>query len=109
MTFPTVVVLDDDTAHTGTTDSLTAGRAVPHGTYNWFFPTGTVAVESGRWSDQVRLQLSRDACAWGSASDVVALAPCTPPPGGVVASVPLTSGPKSATLRGPLPARLPFP
>src|SRR5436190_9775037 len=39
--FRSVVVLDDDTAHTGTTDSLTAGRAVPHGTYNWFFPTGT--------------------------------------------------------------------
>src|SRR5438094_182663 len=108
MTFPQVVVLNDDTAHTGTTDSITPGRAVPHGTYNWFFPTGTVAVESGRWSDQVRLQLSRDAVAWVSASDVVALAPGTPPPGGVVGSVRLTSGPKSVTLRVPLPARLPF-
>src|SRR2546430_4419602 len=48
MTFPTVVVLDDDTAHTGTTDSLTAGRALPHGTDNWVFPTGTVAVGLGR-------------------------------------------------------------
>ena len=108
MSFPQVVVLNDDTAHTGTTDSITPGRAVPHGTYNWFFPTGTVAVESGRWSDQVRLQLSRDAVAWVSASDVVALAPGTPPPGGVVGSVRLTSGPKSVTLRVPLPARLPF-
>src|SRR5439155_633659 len=35
LTFPTVVVLNDDTAHTGTTDSLTAGKAVPGGTYNW--------------------------------------------------------------------------
>src|SRR5437016_13094165 len=51
-TFPTVVVLDDDTAHTGTTDSLTPGRAVPHGTYNWFFPTGT--VEIGRASCRER-------------------------------------------------------
>ena len=108
MSFPQVVVLNDDTAHTGTTDSITPGRAVPHGTYNWFFPTGTVAVESGRWSDQVRLQLSRDAVAWVSASDVVALAPGTPPPGGVVGSVRLTSGSKSVTLRVPLPARLPF-
>jgi len=108
MSFPQVVVLNDDTAHTGATDSITPGRAVPHGTYNWFFPTGTVAVESGRWSDQVRLQLSRDAVAWVSASDVVALAPGTPPPGGVVGSVRLTSGPKSVTLRVPLPARLPF-
>lgn len=107
-TVPHVVVLNDDPAHTGTTDSITPGRAVPHGTYNWFFPTGTVAVESGRWNDQVRLQLSRDAVAWVSASDVVALAPGTPPPAGVVGSVRLTSGSKSVTLRVPLPARLPF-
>ncbi|HLB81565.1 MAG TPA: hypothetical protein VJJ54_00620, partial [Gemmatimonadales bacterium] len=90
-TFPAVVVLDDDTAHTGTTDSLTPGRAVPHGTYNWFFPTGTVAVESARWNDQVRLQLSRATVAWVSEADVVRLPPGTPPPGGVVSSVRLTS------------------
>jgi N-acetylmuramoyl-L-alanine amidase len=108
MTFPTVVVLDDDTARTGTTDSLTAGRAVPHGTYNWFFPTGTVAVESGRWNDQVRLRLSRTTVAWVNETDVVRLPPGTPPPGGVVSSVRLTSGPKSVTLRVPLPARLPY-
>ncbi len=108
MTFPTVVVLDDDTARTGTTDSLTPGRAVPHGTYNWFFPTGTVAVESGRWNDQVRLRLSRATVAWVNGADVVRLPPGTPPPGGVVSSVRLASGPKSVTLRVPLPARLPF-
>ena len=108
VTFPRVVLLNDDTAHTGTTDSVSPGRAVPHGTYNWFFPTGTVAVESGRWNDQVRLQLSRDAVAWVSAGDVVALAPGTPPPRGVVGSVRLASGPSSVTLRVPLPARLPF-
>jgi len=108
MTFPRVVLLNDDTAHTGTSDSMTPGRAVPHGTYNWFFPTGTVAVESGRWNDQVRLQLSRDAVAWVSAGDVVALAAGTPPPRGAVGSVRLASGPKSVTLRVPLPAWLPF-
>ena len=108
MTFPTVVVLDDDTARTGTTDSITPGRAVPHGTYNWFFPTGTVAVESGRWNDQVRLRLSRATVAWVNETDVVRLPPGTPPPGGVVSSVRLASGPKSVTLRVPLPARLPY-
>ena len=108
MRFPTVVVLNDDTAHTGTTDSLTPGRAVPHGTYNWFFPTGTEAALSGRWSDQSRLQLSRDAVAWVNDADVVPLAPGTPPPGGVVGSVRLVPGPKSVTLRVPLPARVPF-
>lgn len=107
-TFPTVVALNDDTAHTGATDSLTPGRAVPHGTYNWFFPTGTVAVLSGRWNDQARLQLSRGAVAWVNTADVVPLASGTPPPGGVVGSVRLVSAPRSVTLRVPLPARLPF-
>jgi N-acetylmuramoyl-L-alanine amidase len=105
---PTVVVLNDDTAHTGTTDSLTVGKAVPGGTYNWFFPTGTRAVESGRWNDQIRLQLSRAAVAWVNAADVIPLAPGTPPPGGTVGSVRLYSGAASVTLRVPLPARVPY-
>jgi len=108
MTFPRVVVLNDDTAGTGTTDSMTPGRAVPHGTYNWFFPTGTVAVESGRWNDQVRLQLSRSAVAWVNAADVIPLPAGTPAPGGAVGPVRLAPGPQSVTLRVPLPARLPF-
>ncbi|HET7296376.1 MAG TPA: N-acetylmuramoyl-L-alanine amidase, partial [Gemmatimonadales bacterium] len=108
MTFPTIVTVDDDTAHAGTTDSITPGRAVPSGTYNWFFPTGTVAALSGRWNDQARLQLSRGAVAWVNATEVVPLAPGTPPPGGVVGSVRLLPGPTSVTLRVPLPARLPY-
>jgi len=108
MTLPTVVRLNHDTAHTGTTDSLTAGRAVPHGTYNWFFPMGTTAVQSGRWNDQVRLQLSRGAVAWVNTADVVPLAPGTPPPGGAVGAVRLVSAARAAILRVPLPARLPF-
>jgi len=35
-----VVVLNDDTAHTGKTDSLTVGKAVPYGTYNCSFRWG---------------------------------------------------------------------
>jgi len=108
MAFPTVVVLNDDTALTGTTDSVTAGKAVPGGTYNWFFPTGTTTVLSGRWNDEVRLQLSHDAVAWVNAGEVVSLPAGTPPPGGVVRSVRLVPGPASVTLRVPLPAKLPF-
>jgi N-acetylmuramoyl-L-alanine amidase len=67
-----------------------------------------VAVLSGRWNDQARLQLSRDAVAWVNDGDVIPLAPGTPPPSGVVGSVRLVSGPTSATLRVPLPAKLPF-
>lgn len=105
---PAVVVLDDDTAHTGTTDSLTVGKAVPGGTYQWFFPTGTTATLSGRLNDQIRLALSRTASAWVNAVDVLPLPPGTPPPGGRVGSVRLQPGTKSVTLRVPLPARLPY-
>jgi len=108
LTFPSVVVLNDDTAHVGTTDSLTPGKAVPWGTYNWFFPTGTTSVLSGRWNDQVRLQLSQHAVAWVNASDVVPLPAGTPPAGGVVGSVRLEPGPAAVTLRVPLPGKLPF-
>jgi len=108
MTFPTVVVLNDDTAHTGTTDSLTVGKAVPGGTYNWFFPTGTTGVLSGRWNDQARLQLSKNSAVWVNAADVVPLPAGTPPPGGVVGSVRLQPAPASVTLRVPLPEKLPF-
>lgn len=105
---PDVVVLDDDTARTGTTDSLTVGKAVPYGTYQWFFPTGTRAVRTGVWNDQVRLALSATQAVWVNAADVHALPPGTPPPGGVVGSVRLTAGSRSVTLRVPLPDRLPF-
>lgn len=105
---PVVVELNDDTAHTGASDSLTVGKAVPHGTYNWFFPLGTTAVVSGRWNDQVRLQLSRGAVAWVNAADAIPLPPGTPPPGGTVGSVRLAPGPRSLMLRVPLPARVPF-
>jgi len=105
---PRVVVLNDDTAHTGKSDSLTVGRAVPYGTYNWFFPLGTTAVATARWGSQTRVQLSRGAVAWVNSSDVVPLGPGTPPPGGTVGSVRLSGTPQSLLLRVPLPARVPF-
>ena len=105
---PVVIVLNDDTAHTGKSDSLTVGKAVPYGTYNWFFPLGTVSVATARWGSQTRLQLSRGAVAWVNTADVVPLAPGTPPPGGIVESVRLVAGPRSLVLRVPLAAHVPF-
>ena len=105
---PAVIVLNDDTADTGKTDSLTVGKAVPYGTYNWFFPLGTTAVANGRWAGQTRLQLSRGTVAWVNTADVVPLAAGTPPPGGIVGSVRLVPGPRSLVLHVPLPAHVPF-
>lgn len=105
---PPVVVVDDDTAATGLTDSLLAGRPVPYGTYHWFFPTGTVAAVSGRLNDQVRLRLSSRSVAWVDAVEVHALPAGTPPPRGSVGSMRVFRGEDAATLRIPLPARVPF-
>src|SRR5437773_9432647 len=105
---PAVIVLNDDTAHTGKSDSLTVGKAVPYGTYNWFFPLGTTAVATARWGGQTRLQLSREAIAWVTTADVVPLAPATPTPGGSVESVRLTAGPRSLLLRVPVPGHVPY-
>jgi N-acetylmuramoyl-L-alanine amidase len=108
-THPRVVYVDDDTAGTGLTDSSLAGRAAPYATYNWFFPTGTVAAVSGRWNDQVRLRLSGTSVAWVDAQDVHPLPAGTPAPGGRTGgSVRLFPAAESVTLRVPLPARVPF-
>ncbi|HEX9727780.1 MAG TPA: N-acetylmuramoyl-L-alanine amidase [Gemmatimonadales bacterium] len=105
---PVLALVDDDTAGTGTTDSVLAGRAVPYGTYHWFFPSGTRARVSGRRNDQVRLQLSRSAVAWVDDADVQPLPPGTPPIAGASGSMRLSLGPSSVTLRVPLPGRIPF-
>ena len=46
-TLPLLIQLDDDTARSGQTDGITVGRALPGGTYHWFFPTGTRAPSPG--------------------------------------------------------------
>lgn len=105
---PPVVVVDDDTAGTGLTDSSLAGRPVPYGTYHWFFPTGTVAAVSGRLNDQIRLQLSARSAAWVDAIDVHPLSAGTPPPRGSVGSTRLFADERGVTLRIPLAVRAPF-
>ncbi|MGH7535303.1 MAG: N-acetylmuramoyl-L-alanine amidase family protein, partial [Gemmatimonadales bacterium] len=105
---PVVAELDDDTAGTGTTDSLTVGRANPGGSYHWFFPTGTRVRVSGRANDDLRIRLSPEAQAWIPAADAQPLPPGVPAPRGVVGSLSLTSAADRVTLRLPLGQRIPF-
>jgi N-acetylmuramoyl-L-alanine amidase len=105
---PVVAELDDDTAGSGETDSTTVGRAVPGGTYHWFFPTGTRGLVTGRINDDVRLRLSPESEAWVPVADAQSLPPGVPEPHAVVGSVTLTSGEDRATLRIPLSQRVPF-
>jgi len=106
--FPLLTRVNDDPNGTATTDEILAGRPTPWGTYHWFFPNGTLARVSGRWNDQVRLQLSRNSSAWVDASSVEPVRPGTPPPGGSVRSLRLRPTDRSVVLRIPLPNRIPF-
>jgi N-acetylmuramoyl-L-alanine amidase len=107
-TLPVAVELDDDSTGTGLTDSMTVGRAVPGGTYAWFFPTGTRATVTGRRNGDVRLRLSQSAEAWVPAIDARPLSPGGPAPQAIVGSVSVTRSPDRATVRIPLSQRAPF-
>ena len=107
-TLPVAAELDDDSTGTGLTDSMTVGRAVPGGTYAWFFPTGTRATVTGRRNGDVRLRLSQSAEAWVPAIDARPLSPGGPAPQAIVGSVSVTRSPDRATVRIPLSQRAPF-
>ncbi|HYC33176.1 MAG TPA: N-acetylmuramoyl-L-alanine amidase [Gemmatimonadales bacterium] len=106
-TLPLVAELDDDTAGTGTTDGLIVGRAVPGGTYQWFFPTGTRAPVSGRVGDELRLALAPGVDAWVSVAEARSAAG-TPTGPAVVGSATLASSEDRVTARIPVGRRLPF-
>ncbi|HET8650858.1 MAG TPA: N-acetylmuramoyl-L-alanine amidase [Gemmatimonadales bacterium] len=107
-TVPVSVLLDDDSAGTGTTDSLTVGRSEPAATYNWFFPTGTRAEVSERRNGDLRLQLASGAVAWVALADAHLLPPGIPAPRATIGSVTLTPLPDRASLRIPVGVRIPF-
>ncbi len=107
-TLPRVVEFNDDTAGSGTTDSLTVGRARPGATYHWFFPTGTRVVATGRLGDDLRVRLTPSQDAWVAAADAIPLPAGTPAVRATVYSLTLTPQADRATLRIPLTQRVPF-
>ena len=107
-TLPVVTEFDDDTTGSGKTDSLTPGRAIPGGAYQWFFPTGTRAAVTARYNDDLRIRLSPDADAWIPSADARPLPPGVPAPTAIVGSVTMTSSPDRVSIRIPLTQRVPF-
>ncbi len=105
---PLVAELEDDTTAAGTPDSMTVGRALPGGTYAWFFPSGTRAAVVGRRNGDLRLRLSQAAEAWVPAAEARPLAPGDPAPVAVVGSVRIGSKPDRTTVRIPLSQPIPF-
>jgi N-acetylmuramoyl-L-alanine amidase len=107
-TLPLIAEFDDDTIGNGKTDSITPGRPVPGGPYQWFFPTGTRAAVTGRINDDLRIRLSPEAEAWIPVSDARSLPRGLPPPHSVMSSITLSSADDWVTLRIPLTQRVPF-
>jgi N-acetylmuramoyl-L-alanine amidase len=107
-TLPIVTEFDDDTAGSGATDSITVGRAVPGGTYHWFFPTGTRGAVTGRINDDLRIRLSPQAEAWVPVADAQGFPAGVPPPHATVGSVTVISADDRAILRIPVSQRVPF-
>lgn len=107
-TLPILTQLDDDTARTGQTDGITVGRALPGGTYYWFFPTGTRAAVSGRINADLRLRLSSQSQSWIGVSDAQPLPLGMPPLRSVVGSATLTPQADRVSFRIPLNQRIPF-
>lgn len=104
---PLAVQLDDDSAGRGNTDSITIGRALQGGTYNWFFPTGTRALVSGRVNGDLRLRLAPGLDVWVPAADAHPLIG-QPAPHAVVGSLTLTPRADRVVLRIPVSERVPF-
>ena len=105
---PVVAELDDDTTRLVPPDSMTVGRAVPGGTYFWFFPSGTRVAVTGRRNDDLRLRLAADADAWIPVGEARPIGPGGPAPSAVVGSLSVLSAPDRATVRIPLSQRVPF-
>ncbi|MFQ5704113.1 MAG: N-acetylmuramoyl-L-alanine amidase [Gemmatimonadales bacterium] len=103
-----VVTLDDDIENAGDDDGIVVGRPMPGGSYNWFFPNGTLARVSGRSNDWVRLQLSAGSSAWVSASEVQPMSLGTYLPISRVGSLVLEPQATAVVVRIPLESRLPF-
>ena len=106
-TVPIIAELDDDTAGAGLTARIAVGRAVPGGTYHWFFPNGTRAEVSGRMNDDLRLRLAPESEAWVAAVEARPVPAVTSVPA-VVGSVRLTPMADRVRLRIPLTHRVPY-
>ncbi|HEX6106435.1 MAG TPA: N-acetylmuramoyl-L-alanine amidase [Gemmatimonadales bacterium] len=106
-TLPLLAELDDDTTGLGATDGLVVGRALPGGTYHWFFATGTRAPVSGRIGRDLRLRLAPGIESWVAHAEArpAGGAPAEP---AVAGSLTLTPREDRVSVRVPLDRRVPL-
>lgn len=99
---PVAVRLEHDPPPTPGSDSTIVGRAMPGGTYTWFFPPGTRTRADMRIGNEVRVRLANDAIAWLPADAVHPLGNADPDRAARMGSLTLTADTDRSTLRVPL-------
>jgi N-acetylmuramoyl-L-alanine amidase len=77
---PAHLVMLGDTIAQRDTDANVIGRSTPGGTYKWMFVPGTIALETGRVGDNVRVRLDSQLEVWVDSENVRSLAPGYPAP-----------------------------
>ena len=105
------VRLDADSGHRGAADPTTVGRALPGGTYTWFFPAGTRSRVDAHYNDLLRLRLDANAIAWvprGAVHDLAGRAPATVDPRQAVMGA-ITLEPTASATRLRIPLSFPVP
>jgi N-acetylmuramoyl-L-alanine amidase len=101
------VEFDDDAESSGDTDGIVIGRALPGGTYHWFWPNGTRARATGRLGPDLRLELAPGIEAWVPARETRPL-PGLPAPRPVVGSITMRETSEGVSVRIPLGVRAPY-
>lgn len=80
-------VMLGDTLMQRDTDAVIIGRSTPSGTYKWMLIPGTIAEQTGRVGDNVRVRLDSRLEVWVDSENVHPLAPGYPSPHRVVGAM----------------------
>jgi N-acetylmuramoyl-L-alanine amidase len=97
-----------DASQQSDTDAAIIGRSTPSGTYKWMLIPGTIAQETGRNGDNVRVRLDSQLEVWVDAPFVHALAAGYPSPHRVVGAMALVPSPDWVDVVMPVSSPPPF-
>jgi N-acetylmuramoyl-L-alanine amidase len=104
---PRYVMLGDTIAERDT-DATIIGRSTPGGTYKWMFVPGTIALETGRVGDNVRVRLDSELEVWVDSISVKSLPSGYPTPHRMVGAMVIVPSPEWIDVVLPLSSPPPF-
>lgn len=105
---PSTLVSLGDAAAQADSDATIIGRPTPSGTYKWMFVPGTVAQETGRQGDNVRVRLDSQLEVWVDSTSIRRLPAGYPMPRRTVGAMAFVSSPEWVDLVMPLSSPPPY-